>query len=453
MGSLSGSTTILAGTETFNLSSPAQTDWIEFHASTTPNRMSGAGSTIGLPTLLGSGVSWGTFAFGLGYTWTGGTPQASGTAVKEGIFVSATTATAGQGFKFTLPADTTSRTVTIYWGGNSCASQIDISLSDGSAAPVQHLPAAPGSGASQFLATTLTYSADSAGKQLICQLTAKSIIGGGGNVWMGAAKYLNATATSTGAGASIQGGNTGSAIGAVSISRSAAQGQAKNSGATSGAVVVSGSGAGTQTANAVSSVARSAISGTSASTQASNTAAASGSVGISGAAASTQAPNASTASGAIGNVSQGSAASTQAKNVSAAAGGVLVSGSGASVQSENVVAASGSVVYSVISGAGLSTQAKTLSLAIGAVSVSGSAASMQAPNSDSSTGVVVVSGSLASVTQRPSLSAAIGQVTATSYAADQNYLVTVAPRPFCSIASVRPFYSAELARYFYVKCA
>ena len=174
MGTLSGSTTIQTGTETFNLSTPAQTDWIEFpQSATSPNRKLGGGLTIGLPTLIGSGVSWGGFAFGYKYTWADGTPMAAGTKRAEVIYVSDSTSTAGQGVQYTLPADTSQRTVTIYWGGNSCASKLDFTLSEGCAAALQHLPTAPGSGASMYLSTTLTYSANSAGKTLTCKLTAK----------------------------------------------------------------------------------------------------------------------------------------------------------------------------------------------------------------------------------------------------------------------------------------
>ena len=222
MASLSGSTTVLSGTETLNLSSPVQTDWIEFpQSATVPNRRSGGGSTIGLPTLLGSGVSWGGFAFGLKYTWTDGTPTASKTAAAEGIYVSPTTAAVGQGFQFTLPADTSERTVTIYWGANSCAARLVATLSDGSASAVTHTPTATGSGASGYYSTTLTYSAASAGQTLTIACTVLTLQSGG-NVWLGAAKYLTSVSSVTGSSASTQAANTSASAGTISTSGAAA---------------------------------------------------------------------------------------------------------------------------------------------------------------------------------------------------------------------------------------
>lgn len=116
MGTLTGSNTVLAGSETFNLSSPAQTDWIQFpQSATSVNRKSGGGSMIGLPTTIGSGVTFTGYTDGPKMTWTDGTPTASATALAGGIYADNTTAT-GQGIQIVLPADTTSRTLTIYCG-------------------------------------------------------------------------------------------------------------------------------------------------------------------------------------------------------------------------------------------------------------------------------------------------------------------------------------------------
>jgi hypothetical protein len=384
MGSLSGSTTILAGTETFNLSSPAQTDWIEYHSVTTPNRKSGGGSTIGLATVLGSGVTLGTFTFGIGYTWTDGTPQASGTAVTEGIAEQATTPAVGQGFQFTLPADTTSRTVTIYWGGNSCATQLVATLSDGSATAVTHTPTATGAGNPGYYSTTLTYAANAASQTLTIACTVKTLQSGG-NTWLGAAKYLASAATVTGAAASTQQSNVSTASASVGVSASAASSQASNVSAASGKVSVSGAAASTQTKNASAASGVVIVGGVGSSNQAANSSSASSLVSVSGASVSTQQTNASAASGAI-KVS-GSASSTQALNVSSASGAIgnVAQGSAASTQAANLSAATGAVS---VFGSGLSTQAAAMSSGAGTIAVSGANASAQNPNTALASGAV-----------------------------------------------------------------
>lgn len=443
MGVLTGSTTVLAGTEVFNLSSPVQTDWLECHSATTPNRLSGGGSTIGLPTLLGSGVSFGTFAFGVGYTWTGGTPQASGTAVTEGIFVNATTATVGQGLQFTLPADTNSRSVTIYWGANSCAAQLVATLSDGSATAVTHTPTATGAGNSGYYSTTLTYAANAASQTLTIACTVKTLQSGG-NTWLGAAKYLTSVATVTGAAASTQGPNVSAASGAVSVrataastqqsnvstasasvgvtgsassvqasnasaagakvsvSSAAAATQAKNSGAALGAVTIGAVGASSQAANVASASSAVLASSSTASTQRANVSAASAAISITGAASGMQAPNASSANASVGSVAQASAASTQSANVSSASVVVSAAVSAAAAQGRNVAAAVASVRAAAVS---LSTQARNVSAASGAIVVSGSAAAAQARDVGLAAGSVAVSGST-HVTQQANVSSA-----------------------------------------------
>jgi hypothetical protein len=408
MGSLSGSTTILAGTETFNLSSPAQTDWIEYHSVTTPNRKSGGGSTIGLATVLGSGVTLGTFTFGIGYTWTDGTPQASGTAVTEGIAEQATTPAVGQGFQFTLPADTTSRTVTIYWGGNSCATQLVATLSDGSATAVTHTPTATGAGNPGYYSTTLTYAANAASQTLTIACTVKTLQSGG-NTWLGAAKYLASAATVTGAAASTQQSNVSTASASVGVSASAASTQAsdvsaasgkvsvsgaststqtKNSSAGSGVVIIGGSGSSIQAANSSSTSGLVLVAGAGASTQQANASTGSGAIKASGSSASTQAPNVSSAAGAIGNIAQGSAASTQAANLSAATGAVSVFGSGLSTQAAAMSSGAGTIA---VSGANASTQNANVSTASGSIwsaPLGAAAASVQNPNTALASGAV-----------------------------------------------------------------
>ena len=80
----------------------------------------------------------------------------------------------GAGFSFTVPADTTSRTLRIWVALNRATGQLTATLSDGSAAP---FTGSYGTGANNFLGATytLTYAAASAGQTLT--VTWKEIAG------------------------------------------------------------------------------------------------------------------------------------------------------------------------------------------------------------------------------------------------------------------------------------
>jgi hypothetical protein len=69
------------------------------------------------------------------FSWTGGTPTATGSAVGAEMNTSGTNA----GFQLTVPADTTVKTLSLYVNINANA-QLTASLSDGSAAAISHTP-------------------------------------------------------------------------------------------------------------------------------------------------------------------------------------------------------------------------------------------------------------------------------------------------------------------------
>jgi len=399
-------------------------DWAVANSSWTLTRKSGGGSTIALAN-IGTAVQHtapaGSGNFVLNYS---DGPSGAGSATGI-VYVTASTFATGNGIQVTLPADTSVRTATIYWGESGTTGRLTATLSDGSASAQTHTVAAATDVQNFGFISTIQWQAGSASQTLTVKLTTDVTVDGQDEIaFQGVAWNFLVT----GSGASTQASNTSSASGAVSISGSAASTQAKNTSVVVGAVAISGTAAANQASNTASGSGLVLVSGSGASTQQKNASAASGSASISGSSASTQAPNVSSASGAIGNVSQGSGASTQAANVSSASGGVVVAGSGASVQGKNV------------------------SLTVGTVAVSGSAPSIQAANSDSASGAAAVSGS-ASAVQLSNASAASGQTTAPSYALDQNYLISVPQRAFCVSTPARPFYSAAAARYFYVKCA
>jgi hypothetical protein len=420
-------------------------DWAVANSSWTLTRKSGGGSTIAL-TNIGTAVQHtapsGSGNFVLNYS---DGPSGAGSATGI-VYVTASTFATGNGVQITLPADTSVRTGTIYWGESGTTGRLTATLSDGSASAATHTVAAATDAQNFGFISTIQWQAGSASQTLTVKLTTDVTVDGQDEIaFQGVAWNFLVT----GSGTSTQAANASSASGSVSISGSSSDSQQKNASSASGGAAISGSASATQAKNISVVVGAVAISGTAAANQASNTAsgsglvlvsgsgastqqkntsAASGSASISGSASSTQALNTSNASGAIGNVSQGSGASTQAANVSSASGGVIVAGSSASTQSKNVAtatgasivsgsassvqtanvsAASGSVGFAGISGAGASTQAKNVSLTVGTVAVSGSASSVQAANSDSASGDAPVS-CIASAVQQPNASAGLG---------------------------------------------
>ena len=100
------------------------------------------------------------------FSWTDGTPTASATQVRSGLQHNgqATGGTNGAGFSFTVPADTTTRTLRIWVALNRATGQLNATLSDGSAGPFID---SYGLGEDFLGATyTLTYAAASAGQTL-----------------------------------------------------------------------------------------------------------------------------------------------------------------------------------------------------------------------------------------------------------------------------------------------
>jgi hypothetical protein len=90
---------------------------------------------------------------------------------------------AGSGFKLTVPADTTARTLTVYVGGYVSGGQLVAHLSDGSAP--DYVNAAFSSATGSYDAVyTITYTAASAGQQLVVSWTQTTA---GGNVTLQAA--------------------------------------------------------------------------------------------------------------------------------------------------------------------------------------------------------------------------------------------------------------------------
>ncbi len=124
-----------------NLSAEGGVDWVHWGRSTSADvsRKAGVATQIGALTSI-DGTRFGRFSNTSrpAYTWSDGTPTASATT-NAGLVLSG----AGRGYALTVPAGTEARTLVVYVGGWKSDARLDVSLSDGSAAPysvtVSHL--------------------------------------------------------------------------------------------------------------------------------------------------------------------------------------------------------------------------------------------------------------------------------------------------------------------------
>jgi hypothetical protein len=163
---------------TANLTTVGTSDWAhwpEFTEKTTGD------SQISNYTLVGTGTVNTYNNATLTLTWTDGNRAASGSAT-TGSFV----AGVGNGFQITVPADTTTRQITVYVGGWASTGKLTAHLSDGSAADFTN--SSYSSANSIYQANyTLTYHAASAGQTLTLTWTMVSGNSNGNVVLDGAA--------------------------------------------------------------------------------------------------------------------------------------------------------------------------------------------------------------------------------------------------------------------------
>jgi hypothetical protein len=96
----------------------------------------------------------------IGFSWTDGSPRAMVTNTTTGVYTNGN----GAGFRFTIPADTTLRTLKLYGGGLQSTLQMTAHLSDGSYPDVVQTTGDANNNFQRVL--TLTYRAASS-----CQLT------------------------------------------------------------------------------------------------------------------------------------------------------------------------------------------------------------------------------------------------------------------------------------------
>jgi hypothetical protein len=118
--------TLASGTGTIDLTAVGASDWAQWP--TNAHKATGNGQ-IRPYTIVGASAS-GTFASDRrAMKWSDGAPIVSGTSA-EGVSVSGGV---GKGFQFTVPADTTTRTLVIYVGTANSTGKLTAQLSDKSA--------------------------------------------------------------------------------------------------------------------------------------------------------------------------------------------------------------------------------------------------------------------------------------------------------------------------------
>ncbi len=147
-----------ATSATANLTTLGGTDWREWGLTgTTPIYKSGGGTVVSNYTVLTSGSTVSSYTNNLTpFSWTNGTPTASNTGTKTGIY----DAGIGNGFKVTLTSSSTSHTAVVYVGGWNSSGQLTASFANGSATPITSVVA---SGTGQYFKLyTITYKSPTA---------------------------------------------------------------------------------------------------------------------------------------------------------------------------------------------------------------------------------------------------------------------------------------------------
>jgi hypothetical protein len=176
-GSLSGS---LAGAASSNnLTSLGTSDWAHWGRNGSygnyDHKASG-GSKISNVSQVGSGGFGGYFDSTRNVSWSDGTPTSSDSGDDGYLWANNNT---GVGYSFTVPANTSKQTLTVYLGGYSSGSTLTAHLSDGSAA--DYLVTLSNSGHYNNI-VTITYNAASANQKLtVTYVKSQNINGTGGS--------------------------------------------------------------------------------------------------------------------------------------------------------------------------------------------------------------------------------------------------------------------------------
>jgi PKD repeat protein len=174
-GSLTGSW--VATSNAANLTSVGSSDWVQWAQYV---RHASGGGQISNLAMLNGGIAGNYSGDARTLSWSNGAPTASG-STNSGMYVSGN----GKGFQFTVPADTSARTLTIYVGMQNTSGTLTAQLSDGSAA--NYVKTYSGSRYRTDGVFTLNYRAAKAGQTLTVKWVQSSSKRGGNVSMQGAA--------------------------------------------------------------------------------------------------------------------------------------------------------------------------------------------------------------------------------------------------------------------------
>ena len=166
-GTLGGTIAMPPGTVQLTLEGSA--DWSQWGL-TSPtdfNHKKGVAQQISNFTLVGTNSPQRYTNNSTGFTWTDGTPSVSTTASTTGVFVVGK----NNGFRFTVPADTTARTLKVYVGAWRTTGRMVAHLSDGSAPDYVDTSVTNSAGTTTLGVYTFIYTAASANQTLTITYT------------------------------------------------------------------------------------------------------------------------------------------------------------------------------------------------------------------------------------------------------------------------------------------
>jgi hypothetical protein len=198
---LDGSFTDVPQGSNVNLTAIGTVDWVHWGLFTDSsiNRKAGVAPLIEDFTLLrGAGSNAFTLAFQYadnlnGYTWSDGFPVAAETNTPTGVWAYGIP-TISTGFEFTVPADTSVRTLNVFVGVFSGRGSFHASLSDDSAAPYSNMSLLNQLGNGPGRVYTITYASATPGQHLTIQWKLQTGTAADANVTLQAATLSTATA-------------------------------------------------------------------------------------------------------------------------------------------------------------------------------------------------------------------------------------------------------------------
>ncbi len=175
-----------------NLTTLGTSDWAcwGYSSDSSFDDDSSGGSQISNLTAFGPIYSYRYSGNSIQYGWSNGTPDASVSSTDTGLYIPG----AGSGYKFTAPADTTTRVLRVYLGAYQSDATVTATLSDGSASSYTSTALqTPNAAANAYY--DFTYAAGSSGQTLTVQCLGDS---DAGNVTIQAAALWLSTTTVSG---------------------------------------------------------------------------------------------------------------------------------------------------------------------------------------------------------------------------------------------------------------